>query len=297
MTEQQVYMVGIPIVVAMIAIELAVSLWRNRGVYEWYDTWGSLGMLAGNMVMGAAVKGLTLTSFFLVYEYRFWTLKEVLPTWALWLTAFVTIDLAFYVWHRCSHRLSFLWAIHMNHHCSEHLNFVVAFRQPWLAPLFKIPFFAVLALLGQDPTMLAVAGVILTLWGVVGHTQLIPKLGSLEWIFNTPSHHRVHHGSNPQYIDKNYGNWLIIWDRMFGTFEAEHEPVVYGLTHQVGTNNPWRLTWYEWHRMVAALRQARSLGDAMRIVFGPPDTAAPSAQAPPTVVPMPLVQDFNVVKG
>jgi hypothetical protein len=91
-TEQQVYIVGIPIVLAMIAIEVAVSLWRNRGVYEWYDTWGSLGMLAGNMVMGAAVKGLTLASFFLAYEYRFWTLTDVLPTWALWLMAFVTLS-------------------------------------------------------------------------------------------------------------------------------------------------------------------------------------------------------------
>ncbi len=271
MTEQQVYAVGIPIVVAMIAIEVAVSVARNRRVYEWYDTWGTLGMLAGNVLVGATVKGLTVASFFVAYEYRIWTLSEVMPTWALWLTAFVSIDLVFYIWHRSSHRVNFLWASHMNHHCSEHMNFVVAFRQPWLAPLLKIPFFASLALLGQDPTMLAVAGVILTLWGVVGHTQVIPKLGPVEWIFNTPSHHRVHHGSNPQYIDKNYGNWLIVWDRMFGTFEAEQEPVVYGLTHQVGTNNPWRLTWYEWRRLFAALRQARSLGEALRVVFAPPD--------------------------
>jgi len=273
MTEQQVYAVGIPIVAVMIAIEVAVSVSRNRRVYEWYDTWGTLGMLAGNILVGAAVKGLTVASFFVAYEYRFWTLSEVMPTWALWLTAFVTIDLAFYIWHRCSHRVNFLWASHMNHHCSEHMNFVVAFRQPWLAPLLKIPFFAGLALLGQDPTMLAVAGVILTLWGVVGHTQVIPKLGPVEWIFNTPSHHRVHHGSNPQYIDKNYGNWLIVWGRMFGTFQAEDEPVVYGLTHQVGTNNPWRLTWYEWHRLFAELRQARGLREALRVVFAPPDRA------------------------
>jgi hypothetical protein len=97
----------------------------------------------------------------------------------------------------------------------------------------------------------------------------------LEWIFNTPSHHRVHHGSNPQYIDKNYGNWLIIWDRMFGTFEEERETVVYGLTRDVDTNNPWRLTWLEWRRIAAAIRQAPSPRAAMHALFAPPETALP----------------------
>ena len=275
MTEQTVYMVGVPVILAMIAIELAVSLSRGRRFYEWSDTWGSTGLLVGNALVALAVKTLSVGSFFLFYEYRLWTLSDMLPNWALWLIAFVTIDLAFYIWHRCSHRLNFLWAIHMNHHCSKQLNFMVAFRQPWLAPLFKIPFFAPLSLLGQDPSILAVAGVILTLWGVVGHTRLIPKLGPLEWIFNTPSHHRVHHGSNPQYIDRNYGNWLIIWDRMFGTFAEERETVVYGLTRDVDTNNPWRLTWLEWRRIAAAIRQAPSPRAAMHALFAPPETALP----------------------
>lgn len=130
-----------------------------------------------------------------------------------------------------------------------------------------------MSLLGQDPSILVVAGVILTLWGVVGHTRIIPKLGPLEWIFNTPSHHRVHHGSNPQYIDKNYGNWLILWDRMFGTFEEEREAVVYGLTQNVGTNNPWRLTWFEWRKIAAAIRQATSPRAALQALFAPPETA------------------------
>lgn len=140
MTEQTVYMVGVPIILAMIAIELAISLWRGRGLYQWNDTWGSLGLLVGNALVGGATKTLSVGSFFLLYEYRAWTLSDMLPTWALWLIAFVTIDLAFYIWHRCSHRLNFLWAIHMNHHCSEQLNFIVAFRQPWLAPCSKYPF-------------------------------------------------------------------------------------------------------------------------------------------------------------
>ena len=121
----------------------------------------------------------------------------------------------------------------MSHHSSEEMNFAVSFRQAWFGPISKVPFFMVLPILGLDPLMIAVAGVISTLWGVVGHTQIIGKLGPLEWLFNTPSHHRVHHGSNPEYIDKNYGNLLIIWDRLFGTFQPEERPVNYGLVNNV----------------------------------------------------------------
>ena len=129
---------------------------------------------------------------------------------------------SFYIYHRISHRSRFLWAIHMSHHSSQEMNFAVSFRQAWLGPISKIPFFITLPLIGLDPTIIAVAGVISTLWGVFGHTKAIGK-SPIEWIFNTPSHHRVHHGANKQYIDKNYGNLLIIWDRFFGTFEPEKQ--------------------------------------------------------------------------
>ena len=102
-------------------------------------------------------------------------------------------------------------------------------------------------ILGFDPTIIAVAGVVSTLWGIVGHTQIINKLGPLEYIFfNTPSHHRVHHGANPEYIDKNYGNLLIIWDKMFGTFEPERKPVTFGLVNNVNTFNPFKITFMGW---------------------------------------------------
>ena len=118
----------------------------------------------------------------------------------------------------------------MNHHSSEEMNFSVSLRQAWFGPLTKIPFFMFMPLLGFDPIITAAAGIILTLWGVLGHTQWINKLGPLEYIFVTPSAHRVHHGSNEEYLDKNYGNFLIIWDRLFGTYlYLERESVKYGV--------------------------------------------------------------------
>jgi sterol desaturase/sphingolipid hydroxylase (fatty acid hydroxylase superfamily) len=150
------------------------------------------------------------------------------------------------------------------------MNFSVAFRQPVLAPLFKIPFFALLPILGLDPTIIVVVGTISTLWGVVGHTQIIPKLGIAEWFLNTPSAHRVHHGINPQYVDKNYANMFICIDRLLGTYEPEVEPVRYGLISQANTQNPVSLTSMEWEKIGRDLKTARSLREAVCYVCGPP---------------------------
>ena len=185
---------------------------------------------------------------------------------------FILIDFVFYFYHRISHRVNFLWAIHMSHHSSEEMNFAVSFRQAWFGPLSKIPFFMVLPIIGFDPTLVAVAGVISTLWGIVGHTQIINRLGPLEWFMNTPSHHRVHHGSNSQYIDKNYGNLLIIWDKMFGTFEREDEKVKFGLVKNVNTFNPSRITFMGWTRIIEDIRDAENLNEALYFIFGPPNT-------------------------
>tara|TARA_B110000263_G_scaffold55495_1_gene46971 strand:- start:46 stop:531 length:486 start_codon:yes stop_codon:yes gene_type:complete len=160
----------------------------------------------------------------------------------------------------------------MSHHSSEEMNFAVAYRQAWLGPISKIPFFMILPLIGLDPTMIAVAGVLSTLWGIVGHTQIINKLGPFEWIFNTPSHHRVHHGSNAQYIDRNYGNLLIIWDRFFGTFEPENEPVKYGLVKNVNTFNPIKITFMGWQEIYQDIKNSTSSKEALGHFFGPPKT-------------------------
>ena len=161
----------------------------------------------------------------------------------------------------------------MSHHSSEEMNFLVSFRQAWLGPISKIPFFMVLPLIGFDPGIIAVAGAISTFWGIVGHTQIVNRLGLLEIFMNTPSHHRVHHGSNDKYIDKNYGNLLIVWDRLFNTFEKEEEKVIFGLVKNVDTFNPVKITIMEWKQMYKELKSSKSLIESLEIVFGPPKTS------------------------
>jgi len=268
----EVYAIGAPIVLAMIFLEILVSNFRNQNFYKRGDTLCTVGLLLGNIIVAFAIKGIVLAFHIYLYQFRVFDFVNEVPIWALWTMTFISIDLVFYVYHRMSHRIRFLWAIHLSHHSSEEMNFAVSFRQAWFGPISKIPFFMILPLLGFDPTIIAVAGVISTLWGIVGHTQVIGKLGPLEWIFNTPSHHRVHHGSNKQYIDKNYGNLLIIWDRMFGTFEPEQEEVKFGLVNNVNTFNPVKVTFMAWVSMINELKQKNSLSEVIKVIFGPPVT-------------------------
>ena len=268
----EVYAIGAPIVLAMIFLEILVSNFRNQNFYKSGDTLCTVGLLLGNIIVAFAIKGIVLAFHIYLYQFRVFDFVNEIPIWALWIITFISIDLVFYVYHRMSHRIRFLWAIHLSHHSSEEMNFAVSFRQAWFGPISKIPFFMILPLLGFDPTIIAVAGVISTLWGIVGHTQVIGKLGPLEWIFNTPSHHRVHHGSNKQYIDKNYGNLLIIWDRMFGTFEPEQEEVKFGLVNNVNTFNPVKVTFIAWMSMIKDLKQKNSFFEAIKVIFGPPVT-------------------------
>ena len=272
LTVAQVYAVGAPIILALIFIEALISNLQNASYYKKEDTLCTIGLLTGNILMVFAVKGLTLALHFYLYQFRLFDLASMIPLWAMWVLTFILIDLVFYIYHRISHRSRFLWAIHMSHHSSEEMNFAVSFRQAWLGPVSKIPFFILLPLIGLDPTIIAVAGVISTLWGIFGHTQVIGKLGPIEWIFNTPSHHRVHHGANEQYIDKNYGNLLIIWDRMFGTFEPEKANVRYGLVKNVNTFNPIKITLMEWSSIFKDMSKAPNLKESFNIFFGPPKT-------------------------
>jgi sterol desaturase/sphingolipid hydroxylase (fatty acid hydroxylase superfamily) len=272
LTVSQIYAIGAPIVLAMIFAEALISNWQNKTYYKQEDSLCTVGLLTGNIAIAFAVKGFALALHFYLYEFRLFDLSAIIPLWGMWLLTFVLIDFVFYIYHRMSHRMRFLWAIHMSHHSSEEMNFAVSFRQAWFGPISKIPFFISLPLIGLDPTIIAVAGVMSTLWGIIGHTQIVGKLGPLEWVFNTPSHHRVHHGSNKQYIDKNYGNLLIIWDRMFGTFEPEREQVQFGLVNNVNTYNPVKITFMAWSSIWQDMKQSNSMNQILRAFFGPPST-------------------------
>ena len=272
LTVNEIYAIGAPIILAMIFVEVLISNIKNKALYKQGDTLCTTGLLSGNILMSFAAKGGILAFHFFLYNYRILDLANILPLWVMWVLTFIFIDLIFYIYHRLSHRVRFLWAVHMSHHSSEEMNFAVSFRQAWFGPISKVPFFMVMPIIGFDPTIIAVAGVISTLWGIVGHTQIVGKLGALEYVFNTPSHHRVHHGSNPQYIDKNYGNLLIIWDKMFGTFEPEKKPVTFGLVNNVNTFNPIKITFMGWNKIFLDMKKASSLRQALDHFFGPPTT-------------------------
>ena len=272
LTINEVYAIGAPVVLAMILIEVFFSSIYNKNLYKKDDTLCTIGLLTGNILMVFGLKGITLALHFYLFQFKLFDLSALMSVWSFWILTFIAIDFVFYFYHRISHRVNFLWAIHMSHHSSEEMNFAVSFRQAWFGPLSKVPFFMVLPLMGFDPTAIAVAGVVSTLWGIVGHTQIVGKLGPLEWIFNTPSHHRVHHGSNSQYIDKNYGNLLIIWDKLFGTFEPEDEPVKFGLARNVKTFNPTKITFMGWIDIFKNIKNATNLSEAIYFLLGPPKT-------------------------
>jgi sterol desaturase/sphingolipid hydroxylase (fatty acid hydroxylase superfamily) len=163
-----------------------------------------------------------------------------------------------------------MWAAHVNHHSSQHYNLSTALRQSWTEHLTALPFYIPLVLLGFDPLMLFIVELLNLFYQYGVHTEAVNKLGWFEWVFSTPSHHRVHHGSNPKYIDKNHGGILIIWDRMFGSFQREEEPVTYGLTINIDTFNPVRIAFHEWRAMIVDVRKAATVTDALGYVFRPP---------------------------
>ena len=271
MTELDIYTYGIPIVLLLITAEVIYSTVNGLGLYKFRDTLAGLGLLIGNFMIGLLTKSSIFFLYIYLYQFKFITVNELLPTWAVWIVTFVMIDFVYYWYHRFSHRVRFMWAVHMNHHSSEEMNFTVSLRQAWFGPITKVPFFIVMPLIGFDPIITAVAGVASTLWGVIGHTQWIRRLGVLEYILVTPSSHRVHHGSNECYIDKNYGNLLIVWDRIFGTFAEEIEPVRFGIRENVKTFNPIKITFMFWQQMVSDFKNSKNQKERLLSFFGKPE--------------------------
>ena len=186
--------------------------------------------------------------------------------WWEWLLLFILEDLCFYGFHRASHRVQLFWASHVTHHSSAFFNMSVAFRQTWI-PFPAILFWLPLPLLGFDPLMIMIVQACSLLYQELLHTRAVPRLGPLEWIFNTPQHHAVHHASNAAHLDKNYGGVLIIWDRLFGSFSRQNdEPLRFGLTVPVTSNNPIYLAFHGWLETAGLAVRERSL----RPLLAPP---------------------------
>ena len=269
-TEYTVYAIGAPIVIALILIEGLISSSKKLGYYKHSDSMGTIGLIVGNVIVNLLTKTSILGFYLFLYQFRLFDIS----TGSLWIQIILTlivIDFVYYWFHRTSHRVRFFWGIHMNHHSSEEMNFLVSLRQAWFNPLFRLPFFFILPLIGFDPLLTFVVGAASTLWAVIQHTQTIGKLGLLEWFMVTPSAHRVHHGVNIEYLNKNFGNLFIVWDRIFGTYAEEKEEVIFGLTNNVKTFNPFRITTFSWIQFVNDFKASNNLSDKFMSFFGSPE--------------------------
>jgi sterol desaturase/sphingolipid hydroxylase (fatty acid hydroxylase superfamily) len=253
----------------VVFIEWYISYKNNKHIY-------TRGNFAMNLAIGAMDQVCSLIYFtalfftlqFVYSNFRFATLED---HWYHWVIAYVLIDFLSYWYHRISHRVNIFWAGHVTHHSSEHFNFSNGFRTSFFQGINRIIFWSCLPLFGFSPVMLVIILKVSGLYDFLLHTQYIPKLGFLEKILVTPSQHRVHHGRNDIYIDKNYGSTFVIWDKLFGTFQEETEPVEYGIKGGYVDNNPFMAVGYYYHYLWHAIKTQKKLYDKIALLFLPPD--------------------------
>jgi sterol desaturase/sphingolipid hydroxylase (fatty acid hydroxylase superfamily) len=276
--------VAIPYFLVLMAVEIAVIRRARRAGtigYEWRDSATSITLGLIKLIMLTVCAGYTAVAFAWVYEHRVFTLSPFV--WWTWLLLFVADDFTYYWYHRFAHRVRVLWCEHVNHHSSQHFNLSTALRQSTLGPAFIFVYWLPLAWLGFHPLAIAVQLGISLVYQYWIHTEALQSLGWFERVLNTPSHHRVHHGSNGIYLDRNYAGILIVWDKLFGTFQPERAdtPVRYGLVHDIHTFNLFRVIFHEVGHMLARARQAKGLRNKLGWIFGPPEWTPDGPAWPP----------------
>ncbi|MCL2615124.1 MAG: sterol desaturase family protein [Nocardioidaceae bacterium] len=264
---------SVPVFALGALAEVYVVRRRRSGGFDRRDSLVNLATALVNQLMGLAWGGIELAALLWLQGLVPWHLDGTVA----WIVGMVAVDLVYYWYHRSHHEIRVLWAVHVVHHSSEKYNLSVAVRQPFVV-VTTLPFLLAVVLLSVSPRILMACFAINLVYQFFIHTELVDKLWApIEYVFNTPSHHRAHHGSQEQYLDKNYGGILIVWDRLFGTFEPEGERVRYGLTKNIDTYNLLKV---ETHELVAILRDIRSAAswrEALGYVFrGPGWTPRPA---------------------
>lgn len=259
---------AIPLFFLLMGIELAWSAWSNRKVYRFNDFVANMGCGIGSQVVGAFTKAAIFAVYLWAYDHlRLFTLENSALTWVV---TFLLVDLGYYWFHRLSHEVNFLWAAHIVHHQSEEYNLSVALRQSWWQGLFSFWIYIPVAILGVHPITIFTVGAFVTLYQFWIHTKAIDRMGPFEWIFNTPSHHRVHHGSDPKYIDRNHAGTLIVWDMLFGTFQREEEEPTYGITTPLNSWDPLTANFHYWGDLWRLAKQSTRWSDKVRVFLKPP---------------------------
>jgi len=260
-------------------ILIGVEIWlmskeRLEEVYEFKDSVTCIGMGLTVVIWEVVMKGFMYGLFVLLHTFALFEIS--MTDWWAWILILFADDFTFYWHHRLSHEIRVLWAAHVNHHSSERFNLAVALRQSWMEQVYKYFFWLWLPVVGFPPMMIFIMISFSLIYQFWVHTQLVGKLGPLEWFMNTPSHHRVHHSSNHLYLDRNHGGIFIIWDRIFGTFQEEIDEVkpIYGITKNIETHNLFKVAFHEYQNIFHELRKANSWKERLGILFMPPGWSA-----------------------
>ena len=272
-----IMLAAVPAFVLLIAVEALYSARRQRGLYRSTDAAANIVLALGNFAIATLFAGLVLLVYSWLYTHRLFDL----PTTAgwVWVLCFFADDFSYYWFHRISHESRWFWASHSVHHSSDKYNLSVALRQAWTGvPSGSFLFWVWMPLLGFHPAMVLFMQSVSLIYQFWIHTEAIDRMPRwFEAVFNTPSHHRVHHGSDFEYLDRNYAGTLIIWDKLFGSYYPEGRTPQYGLTHPIGTDNPLRIAFHEWAGIARDLRRARSPRAVLGTLFAPPGWSADGA--------------------
>jgi sterol desaturase/sphingolipid hydroxylase (fatty acid hydroxylase superfamily) len=260
---------AIPAFVVLLIAEAIFDAIMRRDLYDYVDTAASLTMGLGNVLAGLSAKALVFAVFSVIHRFAIFNIGY---QWWAWILLFFADDFSYYIFHRTSHECRFFWASHVVHHSSQRYNLGTALRQTWTGGFVSFIFWLWLPLVGFPPMMVLTMQAVSLLYQFWIHTEVVRSLGPLETVLNTPSHHRVHHASNPRYIDRNHAGTLIIWDRIFGSFEPEDlsDKPVYGLTKNINSYNPLRIAFHEWADIWRDVRQTSGWRLRLRCLFGRP---------------------------
>ena len=281
---------AVPFFFLLIGLELVAGLVQHKKLYRFNDSVNDLSCGIVDQILNVFLHVALLASYIFLFEhFRLFDIAEAPPA-AKWVAAIgllFGVDFCFYWFHRIAHEYAAPWATHVVHHQSEEYNLAVALRQRALESCFAWVFYLPLAVIGFPPIWFVAMKGINLVYQFWIHTEAIDRLGPLEWVMNTPSHHRVHHARNPKYLDKNYAGMFIIWDRMFGTFQLEEEQPVYGITKPLHSWNPLWANLQSWTDLAHDAWHAPRWRDKIKIWF------MPLGWTPPGLMPRPRAQEVT----
>ena len=260
---------AVPLFIGLMILEFFIAKRRGKNIFNFTNSIANVNVGIAERLLDTLITGL----FFFVYDYlnRHYGIFHIESSILMWVALFICTDFTWYWYHRLAHEINLFWAAHIVHHQSEDFNYTVSARITVFQAVIRTGFWAILPVLGFPAEMITSVLLVHGLYPFFIHTRLVGNLGVLEYIFVTPSHHRVHHASNPEYLDKNYGDVLIIWDKLFGTFKKEESEITYGLTKPLKSNS---FLWQHFHfilELLVAVKREKGIINKLRKLFGRPD--------------------------